>query len=196
MDLIMTAIGRTDYRPGKDVTLALDVAASEFYVHEKQKYFLSLEHAMFSADDLINRYAELAQSYPLTSIEDGLSEDDWGGWVAMTKRLHEKMLLVGDDVFVTNRIRFDQGIRLRAANAILIKLNQIGTLTETMETIAVAEQHEYVPVISHRSGETSDAFIADLAVAVNAPYIKAGAVARGERLAKYNRLIEIEASLQ
>lgn len=195
LDLIMTAIGRTAYRPGKDVTLGLDVAASEFFLANKQHYFLALEHAMVDADDLIARYAELAQSYPVTSIEDGLSEDDWNGWARLTDRLHESMLLIGDDLFVTNRRKLERGIREHVANAILVKPNQIGTLTETMETVAVAQSNGYVPVISHRSGETDDAFIADLAVAVHAPYIKAGAVARGERLAKYNRLMDIETSL-
>lgn len=195
LDLLAEAIGRTPHRLGTDVTFGLDIAASEFYVPEKQKYFLALEHQMVSADDLINRYAELRRDYPITSIEDGLSEDDWQGWARMTERLHESMLLIGDDLFVTNREKLQRGVRENVANAILVKPNQIGTLTETMETVALAQSNGYVSVISHRSGETSDSFIADLAVAVNAPYIKAGAVARGERLAKYNRLIEIEASL-
>ncbi len=196
LDLLAEAIGRTPYRFGKDVTFGLDIAASEFSIPQKQQYFLALEHKMVSADDLINRYAELKQNYPITSIEDGLSEDDWEGWARMTERLHESMLIIGDDLFVTNREKLERGVKEHVANAILVKLNQVGTLTETMETIALAQSKGYVPVISHRSGETTDAFIADLAVAVNAPYIKAGAVARGERLAKYNRLIEIEASLR
>ena len=196
LDLLAEAIGRTPYRFGKDVTFGLDIAASEFSIPQKQQYFLALEHKMVSADDLINRYAELKQNYPITSIEDGLSEDDWEGWARMTERLHESMLIIGDDLFVTNREKLERGVKEHVAYAILVKLNQVGTLTETMETIALAQSKGYVPVISHRSGETTDAFIADLAVAVNAPYIKAGAVARGERLAKYNRLIEIEASLR
>ncbi len=195
-NLISGAVDRTHYRLGDQVTLALDAAASEFYKPDQQRYLLSLEHTLLTNDDLLARYKELLAQFPFTSIEDGLDEDDWEGWVRMTKELGTATRVIGDDLFVTNVERFQKGITMGAANAILVKPNQIGTLTETMDAIRLAREHDYSVVISHRSGDTSDPFIADLTVAVNAPYIKAGAVSRGERLAKYNRLLEIEHELQ
>lgn len=195
LDLLSEAISRTPYRTGRDVTFGLDIAASEFYLPEQHRYFLTLEKRLLDSTELIARYKELVTTYPLTSIEDGLTEDDWDGWVTLTQQLKKEVLLVGDDLFVTNKQRLERGVTAGAANAIIIKPNQIGTLTETIETVASAQKSGYTVVISHRSGETDDAFIADLAVAVQAPFIKAGAVARGERLAKYNRLLEIEQEL-
>lgn len=195
LDFLSEAISRTPYRSGSDLTYGLDVAASEFYLPEQHRYFLSLEKKLLGSAELIARYKELLAAYPLTSIEDGLAEEDWNGWIALTGQLKKDTLLIGDDLFVTNRQRLERGIGSGAANAIIIKPNQIGTLTETMETTACAQKNGYSVVVSHRSGETGDSFIADLAVAVQAPYIKAGAVARGERLAKYNRLLEIEQEL-
>lgn len=195
LDFLSEAISKTPYRSGTDLTYALDVAASELYLPEQRRYFLALEKKLVRSEELIARYRELLAAYPLASIEDGLAEEDWDGWTALTGQLSKNALLVGDDLFVTNRQRLERGIGLGAANAIIIKPNQVGTLTETMETIACAQKNNYTVIISHRSGETGDSFIADLAVAVQAPYIKAGAVARGERLAKYNRLLEIEQEL-
>ncbi len=195
IELILAAIKRAGYRSGKDVALGLDVGSSRFYDEKQQKYHLPLDRKVFSGKQLIGLYRSWIKKYPIVSIEDGLAENDWSGWSQMTKELGKKTMLIGDDLFVTNINRLEQGIEKKAANAVLIKVNQIGTLTETVETIKLARRHGYRLMISHRSGETNDDFIADLAVACRADYIKSGSVARGERLAKYNRLTEIEAEL-
>jgi len=192
MDLILLAISKTNYTVGSDVSLALDSAASEFYKSEAEKYFLQLENLSLSSEEIIKMYEDWLANYPIISLEDGLSEDDWNGWVKLTAKLKDKIQLVGDDLFVTNIERLKKGIDQSIANAILIKLNQIGTLTETLKCIQVAKDNGYRIVISHRSGETSDTVISDLSVAVNAEYIKTGSLSRGERVVKYNRLMEIE----
>ena len=194
LDALIEAIEAAGYEPGEDVALALDVAATELYA-EGQYHWKKRGSDPMSADDLIDDYERLADRYPIVSIEDGLSEDDWEGWIALTKRLGGKVQLVGDDLFVTNPDRLERGIESGAANAILIKLNQIGTVSETLAAIDVARKAGYAQVISHRSGETEDTFIADFAVATATGQIKAGAPARGERTAKYNRLLRIEERL-
>lgn len=191
LDTLMEAIRRAGYQPGKDVKLAMDVAASEFFKSRVYRF----EKASHSATQLIALYTKLISSYPLCSIEDGLAEDDWENWQALTKSLGKQVMLVGDDLFVTNVQRLQKGIDERVANAILVKVNQIGTLSETLRAIELARQHHYRVIISHRSGETTDDFIADLAVGVNAEYIKTGSLSRGERIAKYNRLMAIEQEL-
>ena len=194
LDVLLEAITRAGYRPGKQVFLALDVAATELY--DNGRYvFHKAGGAARSAADLVELYRRWAEQYPLVSIEDGLAEDDWEGWRLLTKELGKKLQLVGDDLFVTNPLRLARGIEERAANAILVKVNQIGTLTETLETVALAQERGYASVISHRSGETEDATIADIAVALNAGQIKTGSVCRGERTAKYNQLLRIEEEL-
>jgi enolase len=193
LDLVLRAIERAGYRPGEDVLLALDVAASELGEHGR--YRLRADRAEKSSDEMIALYETLLGRYPICSIEDGLGEDDWEGWRLLTRRLGARVQLVGDDVFVTNPAIIQQGIREGLANAILIKVNQIGTLTETLEAIELAKRAGYGTMISHRSGETEDSFVADLAVAVNAGQIKTGSVARGERIAKYNQLLRIEEEL-
>jgi enolase len=190
LTLLVRAIEAAGYRPGTDLWLALDVAATELW--RDGRYRASGEGAEWKTEELIEVYARLAQQFPLVSIEDGLREDDWDGWVALTRRLGGQLQLVGDDVFVTNPARLADGIRLGAANAILIKVNQIGTLTETLETVELARSAGYGVVISHRSGETEDTFVADLAVAVNAGQIKTGSLSRSDRVAKYNQLLRIE----
>lgn len=194
LDLFMQAIERAGYRPGEDVFLALDVAASEF-VEAGGRYHLARENAIRTSDEMIAFYESLCDRYPIVSIEDGLGEDDWGGWGALTRRLGARVQLVGDDLFVTNPAIIQQGIQNRIANAVLVKVNQVGTLTETMEAVELAKRAGYGTVISHRSGETEDTFVADLAVAVNAGQIKTGSVARSERTAKYNQLLRIEEDL-
>lgn len=189
--LIMTAIEKAGYTPGKDVGIALDAAANEFY--RKGKYVLKGEGKKgMDAQAMIDYYEKLVETYPILSIEDGLAEQDWLGWEIMTQRLEDKIQIVGDDIFVTNPTIFQKGINRGIANAILIKLNQIGTLTETLETVAMAREAGYEIVISHRSGETEDTFIADLAVGLNAGQIKTGSGSRTDRVAKYNRLLRIE----
>jgi len=195
-DLIVEAIRAAKYKPGKEVGIAIDTAASEFFNKKTKKYDLKVEKKKLTAEGMDRLYAAWIKKYPLMSIEDGLSEDDWENWVQHTKRLGKKVMLVGDDLFVTNVLRLEQGIDMRVANAILIKLNQIGTLTETIDTILLAKSKGYKIVISHRSGETADTFIADLAVAVGAEYIKTGSLSRSERVEKYNRLMEIEQELK
>jgi len=190
LEVIVAAIETAGYRPGEDVSLALDVAATE--LHRDGAYRLEGEGRTLSAAELVDLYAELVDEYPIVSIEDGMSEEDWDGWAAMTARLGERVQLVGDDVFVTNPERLHRGIEDGVANAILIKLNQIGTLTETLATIDMASAAGYASMISHRSGETEDTTIADLAVATGAGQIKTGAPARSERVAKYNQLVRIE----
>ncbi|MBP2025884.1 phosphopyruvate hydratase [Peptoniphilus stercorisuis] len=193
LDVIVNAIEKAGYKPGADVVLALDVAASEMY--EDGIYNLKGEGVKYSADEMIEFYANLVEEYPIVSIEDGLDEDDWDGWKKLTDKLGDKIQLVGDDLFVTNTERLQKGIEKEVSNSILIKLNQIGTLTETLDAIELAKRHNMTAVISHRSGETEDSFIADLAVATNAGLIKTGAPARSERVAKYNELLRIEDSL-
>ncbi len=193
---IMQAIALTSYIAGKDVMLAMDPATSEFYDSEKKQYDLKLEKRKLTSDQMITLWKSWKKKYPIISIEDGLAEDDWDGWQNMTKVLGNEMLLVGDDLFVTNPKRLRRGIDRKVANAILIKLNQIGTLSETLDCIALARVHGYRVVVSHRSAETADTTIADLAVAVNAEYIKTGSLSRSERVEKYNRLMDIERELQ
>ncbi|MDR0959820.1 MAG: phosphopyruvate hydratase [Propionibacteriaceae bacterium] len=191
LDLIIEAIKKTGLKPGKDIALALDVAASEFY--DDGSY--TFEGEKKSADDMIAIYSEWVDKYPLVSIEDPLNEEDWDGWVKITELLGEKVQLVGDDLFVTNPKRLQKGIDLKAANALLVKVNQIGSLTETLDAVELAHRSGYHCMMSHRSGETEDTTIADLAVAVNCGQIKTGAPARSERVAKYNQLIRIEEDL-
>ena len=194
IELIMQAIEAAGYAPGRQVALALDPASSEFYT-DGGYVFRKSDGSRRSAGEMVEFYADWAARYPIVSIEDGLAEDDWGGWRALTERLGRQVQLVGDDLFVTNAARLRRGIEAGVGNSILIKLNQIGTLTETLETIALAKQAGYTNVISHRSGETEDSTIADLAVAVNAGQIKTGSPCRGERTAKYNQLLRIEEML-
>jgi enolase len=194
LDLFMQAIEKAGYRPGEDVVLALDVAASEF-AESGGRYRLGRENLVLSSEEMIHRYEQLLDRYPIVSIEDGLGEDDVAGWGALTRKLGRRVQLVGDDVFVTNPAIIQQAIKNGLANAVLVKVNQVGTLTETLEAIELAKRAGYGTVISHRSGETEDTFVADLAVAVNAGQIKTGSVARGERTAKYNQLLRIEEEL-
>ena len=193
LDFVLRAIERAGYRPGEDVFLALDPAASEFGKHGR--YRLRADRADKSREEMIAFYEQLLSRYPICSIEDGLGEDDWEGWRALTQRLGSRIQIVGDDIFVTSPAILQEGIRKGIANAILVKLNQIGTLTETLETIELAKRAGYGTIISHRSGETEDTFVADLAVAVNAGQIKTGSLSRGERTAKYNQLLRIEEEL-
>jgi enolase len=193
LDLISEAIKLAGYELGKDIALALDVASTEFYSEETGKY--TFEGKERSASEMIAYYADLIANYPLVSIEDPLAEDDWAGWSEITAQLGSKVQLVGDDLYVTNPARLQKGIDQKAGNAILVKVNQIGTLTETMDAVALAQRHGMKAIISHRSGETEDTFIADLAVATNAGQIKTGAPARSERVAKYNQLLRIEEEL-
>jgi enolase len=191
LDLLVAAIEQAGYKPGEQVALALDVAASEFYVNGNYKY----DGAEHSPAEFIDYLAGLCEKYPIVSIEDGLHEDDWANWQALTQRIGGKVQLVGDDLFVTNEQRLRQGIDRAAANSVLIKLNQIGTLTETLTTIDLGTRNGYTSIISHRSGETEDTTIADLAVATRAGQIKTGSLCRSERVAKYNRLLRIEDEL-
>ncbi len=193
-DILLESVTQAGYTPGRHVSLALDVAATELY-QDGRYVFQKAGGAPRQAEDLIQQYAGWAEHYPLVSIEDGLAEDDWAGWQLLTQELGTKLQLVGDDLFVTNPRRLARGIADGAANAILVKVNQIGTLSETLETVALGKQHGYGVVISHRSGETEDTTIADLSVAVNAGQIKTGSVCRGERTAKYNQLLRIEEEL-
>ncbi|ACX52708.1 enolase [Ammonifex degensii KC4] len=194
LKLLVAAIEAAGYRPGEDVALALDPAASEFY--REGKYVLAGEGKELTSAEMVDYYEDLVNRYPIVSIEDGLAEEDWEGWELLTRRLGRSVQLVGDDIFVTNPQRLAKGISLGVANAILIKVNQIGTLTETLETIGLARRAGYRYVISHRSGETEDTFIADLAVATGAGQIKTGAPCRSERVAKYNQLLRIEEELE
>ncbi|MFT4444710.1 phosphopyruvate hydratase [Parvimonas sp. G1967] len=187
---IMEAIEKAGYVAGKDIFLALDVASSEMY--ENGKYNFKGERKIYSSEELVNYYCDLVEKYPIISIEDGLSEDDWNGWKLLTEKIGNKVQLVGDDLFVTNYSRLNMGIEKGIANSILIKLNQIGTITETLDAIELAKTHGYTCVISHRSGETEDTTIADLAVAVNAGQIKTGSASRTDRICKYNQLLRIE----
>lgn len=189
---IVEAIEKAGYKPGEEIMLALDVAASEMYDENKKVYNLAGEGRVLTVEEMIDYYEELVNKYPIISIEDGLAEDDWDGWKLLTYRLGKKIQLVGDDLFVTNTERLNKGIELGVSNSVLVKLNQIGTLTETLDTIEMAKTNGYTAVISHRSGETEDTTIADLAVATNAGQIKTGAPSRTDRVAKYNQLLRIE----
>ncbi len=193
LDFIIKAIEAAGYKPGKDIVLALDVAATEFY--KNGKYHLEGEGKVFTSAQMVEYLADLTRKYPIVSIEDGMSEDDWAGWTALTAEIGDKVQIVGDDLFVTNPIRLKRGIDTKAANAILVKVNQIGTLTETLQAIEMAKRAGFGVILSHRSGETEDTTIADLAVATNAGQIKTGSLARTDRLAKYNQLLRIEESL-
>jgi len=191
--IIITAIEKAGYSPGQDIAIVLDPAASEFY--QDGKYFLKADNSKLSSEAMVKYYANLISKYPIICIEDGLSEDDWEGWQILTKELGERIQLTGDDIFVTNIKFLAQGINRKVANSILIKLNQIGTLTETLETVGMAKMAGYTCLFSHRSGETEDSFLADITVATNAGQLKTGAPARSERLAKYNQLLRIEEEL-
>lgn len=190
---IIKAVEKAGYKPGKDIYIAIDAAASEFY--ENGKYNLKGENKILTSKEMVEYYKYLVDKYPIISLEDGLFEDDWEGWQELTKELGKKIQIVGDDLFVTNIKRLKEGVEKKVGNSILIKLNQIGTITETLETIEYAKKHGYTCVISHRSGETEDVTIADLAVAINAGQIKTGAPARTDRVAKYNQLLRIEDAL-
>lgn len=201
LDLIVEAIKKAGYKPREDIALALDVAATEMYEEAKNNgkeegYLFWKTGEYMTKIDMIDYLEDLVEEYPIISIEDGLSEEDWEGWKELTSRLGGKIQLVGDDLFVTNISRLEKGIKNKVANSILIKPNQIGTLTETLNTIKLAKANGYSTVISHRSGETEDTFIADLSVAINSRYIKAGAPARTDRVAKYNRILNIEEELE
>ncbi|MDD4271883.1 MAG: phosphopyruvate hydratase [Patescibacteria group bacterium] len=196
IELIMAATIKAGFKPGSQVALGVDVGSSQLYNKADGKYIFKLDRASFTSATLIGLYYEWFRKYPIISIEDGLAEDDWAGWQELNKELGSDVMLVGDDLFVTNLERLRKGLKERAANAILIKPNQVGTLTETVACVKLAQKHNYKVIVSHRSGETTDDFIADLAVAVGADYIKAGSLSRGERVAKYNRLMEIEEQLK
>ena len=194
IEYILKAIEKAGYKPGGEVAIALDAASSEFY--KDGKYVLAGEGRSLSAEEMVEYYENLINKYPIVSLEDGMAEEDWEGWKVLTEKLGNKIQLVGDDIFVTNKKLLKKGIDLGVANSILIKLNQIGTVSETMQTMRLAYRNGFTCVVSHRSGETEDAFIADFAVAMNSGQIKTGAPARGERTAKYNRLLQIERSME
>ncbi len=197
VEIILSAIEKAGYRPGEDVWLALDAAASEFYLAEEKKYHLHKSSGeKLTPDEMVNYWETWVDKYPIFSLEDGLDEEDWSGWKLLTERLKSRIQLVGDDLFVTNVNRLQRGLDEGIANSILIKINQIGTLTETMDTVELAKTHGYTNVISHRSGETEDTTIADLAVALNAGQIKTGSLSRTDRIAKYNQLMRIEDELE
>lgn len=198
LEIMMEAVEKAGYRPGEDVVFAIDAAASELYVEDKEAYYFPGESKMSgkeiyrTSDEMIEYYQDLIEKFPIQSIEDGLEEEDWDGWKKMTQKLGERIQLVGDDLFVTNPKRLACGLKLGAANSILVKVNQIGTLTEALDAVSMAQQRGYRAIISHRSGETEDTFIADLAVASSAGQIKTGAPCRTERTAKYNQLLRVE----
>jgi len=193
LDYVMKAIEKAGFKPGTDITLALDSASTEFY--EDGIYNLAGEGKKLKVDEMVSYYQDLVKAYPIKSIEDGMAEDDWDGWAALTAAIGDDVQLVGDDLFVTNSVRLKKGVDMGVANSILVKVNQIGTLSETLETVEMAHKAGYTAVMSHRSGETEDATIADLAVATNCGQIKTGSLARSDRLAKYNQLIRIEEML-
>ena len=196
IDTVMQAITDAGYKPGKEVGIALDAAASEFYDNKSKKYiFKKSSGKAFSSDEMISHWEKWVKNYPIVSIEDGLDEDDWSGWQKMTKALGSKVQLVGDDIFVTNVKRLQEGIDEKVANSILIKVNQIGTLTETIDAVNLANRNGYTSIMSHRSGETEDNTIADLAVALNCGQIKTGSASRSDRVAKYNQLLRVEEDL-
>lgn len=194
IEVILQAIKRAGYKDGEQIAIALDVASSEF-VNDKKEYFLSAENRTLNSEELVGYYENLCAKYPIVSIEDGLSEDDWNGWSYLTNKLGNKIQLVGDDLFVTNEKILSEGIEKNIANAVLIKPNQIGSVTQTMQTVRLAQRNNYRCIMSHRSGESEDTFIADFAVGLNTGEIKTGSTARSERIAKYNRLLEIENEL-
>lgn len=195
LEYLMKAIRKAKYKPGKEIGLGIDVAASEFYDAKKNKYILKTDRRKLTATEMTDLLESWNKKYPLISIEDPLDQDAWDDWTEFTRRLGKKMMVIGDDFYVTNVDRLRKGIEMKATNAILIKMNQIGTMSETMETIMLAQANKQKIVISHRSGETADTTLSDLAVAVNAEYVKTGAPSRSERLAKYNRFLEIEEEL-
>ncbi len=196
IEIILNAIERAGYTPGEQVLLALDPASSEFYDSKSKTYhFKWSDGSKYNSDDMIGFWKSWTDKYPVVSIEDGLEEDDWGGWIKLTNELGHKIQLVGDDLFATNPLRLAQGIKEKAANSILIKVNQIGTLTEALDAVEMAHKNDFTTIISHRSGETEDTTIADLAVAVNAGQIKTGSLSRSDRVAKYNQLLRIEEQL-
>lgn len=192
LEIIVEAIEKAGYRPGEDIYLAMDPASSEFFDAERNLYVLKSENRKLSPGEMVDYYVKLVDKYPIISIEDGMAEDDWDGWKIMTDKLGQRIQLVGDDLYVTNTRRLARGIELGITNSILIKLNQIGTVTETLDCIQMAHRAGYTTVISHRSGETEDSTIADVAVAVNAGQIKTGSASRSDRIAKYNQLLRIE----
>ncbi|MCL2878097.1 MAG: phosphopyruvate hydratase, partial [Acidobacteria bacterium] len=195
LDLILEAIHKAGYKPGEEIFLALDVAASEFF-EGNVYHFKKSDGAKLDAEKIIQRYQGWVEKYPIVSIEDGMAEDDWSGWSELTSALGEKIQLVGDDIFVTNAQRLQNGIADGVGNSILIKLNQVGSVSETLDTIELAKVNGYTTVISHRSGETEDSFLADLAVATNAGQIKTGSASRTDRICKYNQLLRIEQELK
>ena len=194
IEVILKAIKKAGYKDGEQIAIALDVASSEF-VNDKKEYFLSSENRTLDSKELVSYYENLCAKYPIVSIEDGLSEDDWEGWKYLTEKLGNKIQLVGDDLFVTNEKIINEGIDKNIANAVLIKPNQIGSITQTMQAVRLAQRNKYKCIMSHRSGESEDTFIADFAVGLNTGEIKTGSTARSERIAKYNRLLEIENEL-
>lgn len=194
LDVIVEAIKKANYTPGKEVFLAMDVAASSFYDKKEKKY--NLDNKLITREELLDYYTELLQDYPIISIEDPFDENDYEGFKLITEKLGKKISIVGDDLFVTNKELLKKGIEKGLCNAILIKPNQIGTFYEMLETIVLAKQNKYITILSHRSGETTDPFIAEAVVALNMPFIKAGSITRGERIAKYNKLLEIEEELE
>jgi enolase len=196
LQVILEGIEKAGYKPGDHVLLALDPAASEFYDEKQKIYILKAENKKLSSEEMIDFYENLVNKYPIISIEDGLAQDDWDGWVKMNQRLGKKIQIVGDDLYVTNIKRLEKGIQLKATNSILIKLNQIGTVTETLDAIEMAKQAGFTAVVSHRSGETEDTTIADVVVATNAGQIKTGSASRTDRICKYNRLLRIEEELK
>ena len=196
LDIILDAIADAGYEAGTDFMISLDVAASEWKNEKRGQYFLKKQGLEMTTKELILHYESLVAKYPILSLEDPLDEEDWEGWKEITKRLGDKVYLVGDDLFVTNEERLTKGITEKAGNAILIKPNQIGSLTETMDTVRLAKEHGFITIMSHRSGETEDTTIADLAVGLGTSFVKMGAPCRGERTAKYNRLLRIEEELQ
>ncbi|MFH2036669.1 MAG: phosphopyruvate hydratase [Candidatus Zixiibacteriota bacterium] len=195
LEIIMEAIGKTPYKAGKDIMFALDPASTEFYDAKKKVYDLKGEGKKFDSDGMIEFYENLVNKYPIISIEDGLAEDDWEGWTKMTERMGKKIQIVGDDLYVTNPKRLARGIKEKASNSILIKLNQIGTLTETFDAITMAQKAGFTAVVSHRSGETEDNIIADVVVAAGTGQIKTGSICRTDRICKYNQLLRIEESI-
>jgi enolase len=195
LEVVLTAIEKAGYKPGEDIFIALDAAASEFYNKEKKLYHFESTNENFTSSELVGFWKDWAKKYPVISIEDGLDEDDWQGWMELTKAIGSSVQLVGDDLYVTNVNRLKRGIEEKCSNSILIKVNQIGTLTETINSVQMATQNSFTSIISHRSGETEDAFIADLAVALNAGQIKTGSASRSDRIAKYNQLLRIEEGL-
>jgi len=195
VEVVLKAIEKAGYRPGEDVYLALDAAATEFYDKAKKKYVFESTGKEYSTTEMVEYWKQFVSKYPILSIEDGFDEEDWEGWALLNKEIGNKVQIVGDDLFVTNVKRLQRGIREKSANSILIKVNQIGSLTETIDAVNMATRNNMTSIISHRSGETEDTFIADLAVALNTGLIKTGSASRTDRIAKYNQLLRIEESL-